>query len=110
MKAFRQSLGRNLVDDYENPFHLSEVLCQNEKKYMNVVSTHIVNPSITEFIESESEKVLIDPCSIRVTMKEPAFRANSMRASSVAYIFFGLIVLVFYIRDVCSAKTYVDGF
>ena len=66
------------------------------------LSTHFFKPSITEFIESESANVVIDPCSTRVTMKEPAFRANSTRASSAAYIFFGSIVLVFYIRDVCS--------
>ena len=51
---------------------------------MNVISTHFVNPSITEFMESESEKVAIDPSSTRVTMKEPAFRANLTRPSSTA--------------------------
>jgi hypothetical protein len=73
---------------------------------MNVVSTHFFNPSIAEFIELESEKVLIDPCSLigstRVTMKEPAVRAKSTRASSTSYIFFGSVVLVF--SHVCSIK------
>ena len=69
---------------------------------MNEVSTHFVNPSIIEFIGSESEKVVIDPCSTRVTMKEPAFRANSTRPSSTAYVFFGSIVLAFYMRVACQ--------
>ena len=70
---------------------------------MNVVSTHSVNPSMTEFtdIESELDEVPVvgpDPSSssTRGTMMEPAFSANSTRASSTAYIFFGSIVLVFY--------------
>ena len=71
---------------------------------MNVVITDFDNFSIAEFIASESDKELIDPCTTRVTMKEPALRANSTRASSAAYISFKLIVLVFYVRDVCSAK------
>jgi hypothetical protein len=81
---------------------------------MNVVSTHFVNPSITEFTESqfESEKVVIDPCSTRITMKEPAFCANSTRPSSTAYIFFGSIALVIYMLDVSHGdqETYIDSF
>ena len=64
------------------------------------MSTHFVNPSITKFKESESEKVAINPCSTKVTMKEPAFRANSTRPYSTASVFFKSIVLVFYMRDV----------
>ena len=71
---------------------------------MNVVSTHFVNPSITAFIESQLEKVAIDPCSTRVSMKEPAFRANSRRASSTPYIFFGSIALEFDMWDVWALK------
>ena len=66
-------------------------------------STHSVNSSIIEF-ESRSEKVLTDFCSARVIVKELALCANSTRASSVAYLFFESIMLVFYTQEVLVAQ------
>ena len=54
-KAGRQSLRRNPVDDSKNSVHHSVKLCQNEKYsavYKCGISTHFVNSSIIEFMES----------------------------------------------------------
>ena len=80
-----------------------EVLSELEVLISRWTWTHSINlsPSITEFIEWGSEKVMT------VNTKRPAFSANIPRTSSLAYLFFGSIVStgsLFYMPDIGSHR------